>query len=40
MALLGLELGRLAGTRIGERGEVLGGIVLVGVGIAIAAGLL
>jgi putative Mn2+ efflux pump MntP len=40
MALTGLELGRLLGTRIGERGEALGGIVLVGVGIAIATGLL
>jgi putative Mn2+ efflux pump MntP len=40
MALAGLELGRLLGTKIGERGEALGGIVLVGVGIAIAAGLL
>ena len=40
MALAGLELGRLLGTKIGERGEALGGIVLVGVGIAIAIGLL
>ena len=40
MALAGLELGRLLGTKIGERGEALGGIVLVGVGIGIAAGLL
>ncbi len=40
MALAGLELGRLLGSRIGERGEALGGIVLVGVGIAIATGLL
>jgi hypothetical protein len=40
MAFIGLELGRLAGTRIGERGEALGGVVLLGVGIAIAAGLL
>lgn len=40
MALAGLELGRLLGTKIGERGEALGGIVLVGVGIAIASGLL
>jgi putative Mn2+ efflux pump MntP len=40
MALAGLELGRLLGTKIGERGEALGGIVLVGVGIAIATGLL
>ncbi len=40
MALAGLELGRLLGSKIGERGEALGGIVLVGVGIAIATGLL
>jgi manganese efflux pump family protein len=40
MALAGLELGRLLGSKIGERGEALGGIVLVGVGIAIASGLL
>ena len=40
MALAGLELGRLLGTKIGERGEALGGIVLVSVGIAIASGLL
>jgi hypothetical protein len=40
LALAGLELGRLLGTKIGQRGEALGGIVLVGVGIAIATGLL
>ena len=40
MALAGLELGHLLGTKIGERGEALGGIVLVSVGIAIATGLL
>jgi putative Mn2+ efflux pump MntP len=40
MALAGLELGRRLGTKIGERGEALGGIVLVGVGIALASGLL
>jgi manganese efflux pump family protein len=34
MALTGLELGRLLGTRIGERGQALGGIVLLGVGTA------
>jgi putative Mn2+ efflux pump MntP len=39
MALTGLELGRLLGAKIGERGEALGGIVLLGVGIAIATGL-
>ena len=32
MALAGLELGHLLGTKIGERGEALGGIALLGVG--------
>jgi putative Mn2+ efflux pump MntP len=40
LSLLGLELGRRIGTRAGERGELLGGIVLIGVGIAIAAGVI
>src|SRR3984893_16947403 len=37
MALTGLELGRLLGTKIGERGGALGGIVLVSVGIVAAS---
>jgi putative Mn2+ efflux pump MntP len=40
MALAGLELGRQLGARAGGRGELLGGLVLVGVGVAIAAGVL
>jgi putative Mn2+ efflux pump MntP len=40
MALIGLELGGLLGTRIGDRGEAIGGIVLIGVGIALATGTL
>jgi putative Mn2+ efflux pump MntP len=40
MALIGLELGQHVGTRAGQRGEAVGGIVLIGVGIAIATGLL
>jgi manganese efflux pump family protein len=40
MALAGLEVGRLLGSRIGERGQALGGMMLVGVGIAVATGLL
>jgi putative Mn2+ efflux pump MntP len=40
LSLLGLELGHRLSTRIGGRGEVLGGLVLIGVGIAVAAGLL
>ena len=37
MSLSGLELGHRLGTRTGRRGELLGGLVLIGVGIAIAA---
>jgi putative Mn2+ efflux pump MntP len=40
LSLLGLELGNRLSTRIGERGEILGGLVLIGVGIAVAAGAL
>jgi putative Mn2+ efflux pump MntP len=40
MALAGLELGHLLGARAGGRGELLGGVVLIGVGAAIAAGAL
>ncbi|MGH3191952.1 MAG: manganese efflux pump MntP family protein [Streptosporangiaceae bacterium] len=40
MSLLGLELGDRLGARTGQRGEILGGIVLTGVGIALAAGVL
>jgi manganese efflux pump family protein len=41
MSLAGLELGRRAGARVpGDLGEVLGGAVLIGVGIAIATGVL
>lgn len=40
MSLAGLELGARIGTALGERGELAGGIVLVGVGIAMAAGVL
>src|SRR5712691_10706474 len=40
MALVGLELGHLLGARAGGRGELLGGVVLIGVGAAIAAGVL
>jgi manganese efflux pump family protein len=38
MSLLGLELGARLGQRTGEYGELVGGIVLIGVGVAIAAG--
>lgn len=34
MSLIGLELGSRIGARTGERGELLGGLVLVGVGVA------
>jgi putative Mn2+ efflux pump MntP len=40
MSLIGLELGSRIGTRTGERGELLGGLVLIGVGIAVATGIL
>ena len=39
MSLIGLELGHRLGTKTGERGELLGGLVLIAVGIAIASGI-
>jgi manganese efflux pump family protein len=39
MSLVGLELGSRIGTRAGERGELLGGLVLIGVGVAVASGI-
>jgi putative Mn2+ efflux pump MntP len=38
--LLGLELGDRLGARTADRGEFLGGLVLIGVGVALAFGLL
>ena len=38
MSLAGLEFGARIGQRAGERGELLGGAVLVGVGLAIGFG--
>jgi manganese efflux pump family protein len=40
MSLVGLELGAQIGARVGQRGELLGGLVLIGVGAAVAAGLI
>jgi putative Mn2+ efflux pump MntP len=40
LSLLGLELGARIGEKTGRRGELLGGVVLIGVGIAVAAGAL
>jgi putative Mn2+ efflux pump MntP len=40
LSLLGLELGSRLGTRAQDRGELIGGLVLIGVGVAIAAGVL
>jgi len=40
LTLLGLELGSRLGEHLGERGELVGGFVLFGVGLAIATGLL
>jgi len=39
MSLIGLEFGRRIGVRAGKRGELLGGLVLIGVGIAVASAL-
>ena len=39
MSLIGLELGNRIGTRTGGRGELVGGLVLMGVGVAIATGI-
>jgi len=40
MSLAGLELGARIGMRAGQRGELLGGLVLIGVGVAIGTGFL
>jgi putative Mn2+ efflux pump MntP len=40
LSLIGLELGSVLGSRVGERGEQLAGVMLISVGIAIAAGAL
>jgi putative Mn2+ efflux pump MntP len=40
MSLAGLELGARIGTALGERGALAGGIVLLGVGVVMAAGFL
>jgi manganese efflux pump family protein len=40
LSLLGLELGQRVGPRLGSRGELVGGVVLVGVGVAVGTGLL
>jgi putative Mn2+ efflux pump MntP len=40
LSLLGLELGHRLSSQIGDRGEILGGLVLIGVGIAVAVGAL
>jgi manganese efflux pump family protein len=39
LSLIGLELGNRIGARTGERGELVGGLVLIGVGIAVASGI-
>jgi manganese efflux pump family protein len=38
LSLLGLELGARLGARTGERGELLSGLILIAVGIALACG--
>jgi putative Mn2+ efflux pump MntP len=40
LSLIGLELGARIGAKAGNRGELLGGLVLIAVGAAIAAGLI
>jgi manganese efflux pump family protein len=40
MSLVGLEIGDRVSTSVETRSEVLGGVVLIGVGFAVAAGLL
>ena len=40
MSLAGLELGARIGMRAGQRGELVGGLVLIGVGIAIGTGVI
>jgi manganese efflux pump family protein len=40
LALAGLELGAMIGQRAGNRGEQIGGAILISVGVAIAAGAL
>lgn len=39
LTLLGLEIGSRVGARLERRGQVLGGVVLIGLGLALAAGL-
>jgi putative Mn2+ efflux pump MntP len=40
LSLAGLEFGSRIGSRAGQRGELLGGVVLIGVGALVAAGVL
>jgi putative Mn2+ efflux pump MntP len=40
MSLAGLELGNRVGAKTGGRGELLGGLVLIGVGVAVATGII
>jgi manganese efflux pump family protein len=40
MSLIGMEAGHRLGVITGERGEIFGGLVLIGVGVAVATGAL
>jgi hypothetical protein len=40
MSLAGLELGARIGMRAGQRGELIGGLILIGVGVAIGTGVI
>jgi manganese efflux pump family protein len=39
LSLAGLELGNRLGAKTGKRGELLGGLVLIAVGLAVATGI-
>jgi putative Mn2+ efflux pump MntP len=39
MSLIGLEPGSRIDAKTGERSELLGGLVLIGVGVAVASGI-
>lgn len=40
MSLAGLELGARIGVRAGQRGELIGGLILIGVGVAVGTGII
>jgi manganese efflux pump family protein len=40
LSLVGLEIGARLGRKVGDSGEIMGGVVLIGVGVAVGFGLL